>query len=89
MSKRTATILLSRQPLRPSGKAAWVKQSVAAVRWLKSQELVLHSSIGMQTWELLTSVASLEEIKLILSVPAANSYEFKRLKRSAIDQFKI
>ena len=89
MSKRTAAILLSRQPLRPSGKTAWVRQSAAAVHWLKSQGLALHSSVGMQTWELLTSVASLEEIKQTLSVPAANGYEFERLKESAIDQFDL
>jgi len=89
MSKRTAAILLSRQPLRPSGKTAWVRQSVAAVRWLKSQGLALYSSVGMQTWELLTSVASLEGIKQTLSVPAANDYEFERLKESAIDQFDL
>jgi len=89
VSKRTTTILLSRQPLRPSGKTAWVKQSVAAVRWLKNRGLVLHSSVGMQTWELLTSVASLEGIKQTLSVPAASGYEFERLTESAIDQFEL
>ncbi len=89
MSKRAAAILLSRQPLRPSGKTAWVRQSVAAVRWLKSQGLALYSSVGMQTWELLTSVASLERIEQTLSIPAANGYEFERLKESAIDQFDL
>lgn len=89
MSKRTAAILLSRQPLRPSGKTAWVRQSVVAVCWLKSQGLALYSSVGMQTWELLTSVASLEEMKQTLSVPAANRYEFERLKEFAIDQFDL
>ncbi len=89
VSKRSAAILLSRQPLRPSGKDAWVQQSVAAVRWVKSQELVLHTSVGMQTWELLTSIGSLEGVRQSLSIAADSGHEFERLKGFAIDQFDL
>ena len=89
MSKRTAAILLSRQPLRPSGKTAWVWQSVAAVRWLKSQGLALYSSVGMQTWELLTSLASLEKVKQTLFIAAGNDREYEQFKEPVIAQFDL
>lgn len=43
----------------------------------------------MQTWELLTSLASLEQIEQTLFVPAADRDEFERLKKSAIAQFDL
>jgi len=89
MSRKTAAILLSRQPLRPYGKTAWVRQSVEAVRWLKRQKLALLSSIGMQTWELLTSLAALEGLKQTLFVPLIRDNEFEGLKESAILQFDL
>jgi len=89
MSRKTAAILLSRQPLRPCGKTAWVRQSVEAVRWLKRKKLALLSSIGMQTWELLTSLATLEDLKQTLFVPIVRDNEFEELKESAILQFDL
>ncbi|HVP06705.1 MAG TPA: hypothetical protein VMS71_02605, partial [Candidatus Acidoferrum sp.] len=59
-----AAILLSRQPLQPSGNSPWVKQVISAVRWLKKRDYILCSSVGMQTWELITAVAALEKVPL-------------------------
>jgi len=89
MGVKTSAILLSRQPLRPSGQTSWVKRSMKAVRWLKRRRLVLCSSIGMQTWELLTSLASLERIKLTLFVPATDTEEFKGITKFAVEQFDL
>jgi hypothetical protein len=89
MKNPTAAVLLSRQPLRPCGQTTWVKQTVQAVHWIKRQGLALCTSIGMQTWELLTALASLEKINQTLLVPATSSGEFKQLKESAIDQFGL
>jgi hypothetical protein len=43
----------------------------------------------MQTWELLTSLASLEQVEQTLFVTAADRDEFERLKESAIVQFDL
>lgn len=89
MSKRTAAILLSRQPLRPSGQMAWVKQSVDAIHWLKNRGFVFCSSIGMQTWELLTAFASLEKVKQTLFIAAGDDHEYEQSKVLAIAQFDL
>lgn len=70
---RQAAILLSRQPLRPCGTTPWVVNTVAAIRWLKNRDIVLRSSVGMQTWELVTAVASMERIPLRLYLPSSLS----------------
>ncbi len=54
----TAAILLSRQPLRPCGQTPWVTKVVEAVSWIREQKLTLLSSVGMQTWEMITAVGS-------------------------------
>ncbi|MFQ6008289.1 MAG: hypothetical protein ACE5K8_04980 [Candidatus Zixiibacteriota bacterium] len=89
MRNQTAAILLSRQPLRPTGQTAWVKQTVQAVRWIKQQGFTLCTSIGMQTWELLTSLASLEEIEQTMFVPARSNDEFEQWKKFAHEQFSL
>ena len=86
---RTAAILLSRQPLRPYGSTPWVANTVAAIRWLKDQDVVLCSSVGMQTWELVTAVASMERIPLRLYLPSsltnANNGQVAIFRNYALD----
>jgi hypothetical protein len=89
MRNPTAAILLSRQPLRSSGQTSWVKQTVQAVHWIKHQGFTLCTSIGMQTWELLAALASLEKIKQTLFVPAGSRREFELLRVSAVAQFAL
>ncbi len=89
MRNPTAAILLSRQPLRPCGQTTWVKQTVQAIHWIKQQGFTLCTSIGMQTWELLAALGSLEKIKQTLFVPATSPGEFEQLKESTIDQFDL
>ena len=86
--QRSAAILLSRQPLRPSGADAWVKQTRNAILWVKANSLVLHSSIGMQTWELITALASSEGIPLTLLIPAPTE-EYREMRRVALKQFHL
>jgi hypothetical protein len=69
---KTATILLSRQPLRPSLNDAWVRQSIMAVSWVKDNNLVLACSVGMQTWELVAALASMKGVPMRLYVPVAD-----------------
>ncbi len=69
-----AAILISRQPLRPCGLTDWVAKTVAAVNWDKEHRLTLCSSIGMQTWELVTALASIEQIPLRLILPSSTHH---------------
>ncbi|MDH3892497.1 MAG: hypothetical protein OEV49_15640 [candidate division Zixibacteria bacterium] len=87
--QRSAAILLSRQPLRPCGQDAWVRQTLSAVRWVKANSLVLHSSVGVQTWELITALASVEKLPLILMIPAASKADFFKIKKQTLEQFAL
>jgi hypothetical protein len=83
------TVLLSRQPLRPCGHTGWVRQSVAAVRWIKQQGHRLLSSVGLQTWELATGLASIEHIPLELYVPVSGESYFAPLCEALTHQFAL
>ena len=65
-------ILLSTQPLRRCGATPWVANIVAAVRWLKGQDIQICSSVGMQTWELITAAAALEAVTLRCYLQTSN-----------------
>ena len=84
-----AAILLSRQPLRPTGLTPWVRQSLAAARWIKDNGLGLISSTGMQTWELITTLASDLKIPLRLVVAADSEEAFLRGCDQAISEFNL
>lgn len=84
-----AAILLSRQPLRPNGQTAWVKQVVAAMAWLKDNKCGLISSTGMQTWELITALASMKKLPVQVFVPLTDSHEFASECDSLIYQYEL
>lgn len=86
---RYAAILLSRQPLRPTGETPWVAQSMAAALWLKEQGLGLVSSTGMQTWELITALASDLKIPLRLVMVADSKEEFLSACDQSIVEFNL
>jgi hypothetical protein len=84
-----AAILLSRQPLRPTGLTPWVRQSVVAARWIKDSGLGLVSSTGMQTWEMVTTLASDLKIPLRLVVAADSEEEFLQGCDQAMAEFNL
>ncbi|MCD6250478.1 MAG: hypothetical protein J7J98_09130 [candidate division Zixibacteria bacterium] len=79
MEKYTA-ILLSRQPLRPTSDTTWVRGVVAAVRWLQERRIGVISSVGMQTWELVTAATSDLglPVKLVLPIPIGLEFDTQR-----------
>ena len=87
--RSTGTVLLSRQALRPCGKTRWVEKSVEAVNWLKKKNLTLCSSVGVQTWELITTLGSLNDLNLDLFITATNEEEFKALSSRTMEQFDL
>lgn len=87
--QRSAAILLSQQPMRPCGTDRWVPQTRNAVLWAKANSLVLRSSVGVQTWELITALASLEKVPLSLLIPAASDVDYHQIKSSVLTQFDL
>ena len=65
---KTAAILLSRQPLRPSGQSQWILSTRAAIDWIKNHDVELLTSVGMQTWEMITALGSMENVRLCVYV---------------------
>lgn len=84
-----AAILLSRQPLRPDGTTTWVQQAATAVAWLKENGYGLSSSTGMQTWEMLTALASINKVPLKLYLPLGPADYPEVLFRSVAKQFAL
>ena len=66
---REVALVLSRQALRPDGGTPWVRKIVEAVSWLKGERAAICSSIGLQTWEMITTVTVDAGLPLILFVP--------------------
>ncbi len=85
----TAAIFLSRQALRPDGRAAWVRKSVAAVEWLKRNDCTLLASCGMQTWELVLACASLTAAPRVVFLPASSPGEYRKQREMLIRQFAL
>lgn len=75
--------------MHPHGGMSWVKNIVSAVKWLKRNNISLVSSCGMQTWEMVTAVASLNNIEQTIVVPAASESDFESLKAYLTDQFAL
>jgi hypothetical protein len=87
MNPGTVAILLSRQAIRPCGNTPWVKQTVRAVEYARRNGYRVCSSTGMQTWELITALASTEKVPLKLFVQAEGEQAATRKELS--DQFSF
>ncbi|MEW6051925.1 MAG: hypothetical protein AB1644_12805 [Candidatus Zixiibacteriota bacterium] len=86
--ERNVAILLSRQPLCPTGNSPWVRQSALAVRWVKENSYRLVSSADMQTWELLTTLGSIHQVPLRLIIDGHNT-DVNSLSTSVISRFDL
>jgi len=86
---KLAAVLLSRQPLRPTSQTDWVCETRKAVCWIKSNGYTLCSSVGMQTWELVTALASIERVPLRLFLPVNNPESFEKTCEETSRQFDL
>ena len=86
---RKAVILLSRQPLRPNGRTAWIQRTVEAVQWVRNQNLSLVTSIGMQTWEFLTALAAEFYLKQEVLIPVIDEQSFHQDIEWTKEQFSL
>ncbi|MBI5267900.1 MAG: hypothetical protein HY851_11775 [candidate division Zixibacteria bacterium] len=84
-----AAILLSRQPRRPCARDLWVQKTTQAVDFLTSKNSTIVSSVGLQTWELITAVVSMRGAKLHLVVPGISIDEFNRKTARLREEFAL
>lgn len=89
MSDQKAAILLSRQAMRPTGSTNWIKNTYEALKWIKTNNYILISSVGMQTWEMITAIASDLKIKQKIYINCKDDQEFGNLTKSIIKQFEL
>ena len=82
-------LLVSRQPLRPNRNTSWVKGVKAAIDWAASYGYGVVSSIGMQTWELITALAIDRHLPLKLVLPHDSDRTTQAICREIISQFGI
>lgn len=88
-SFKTSSVLLSRQPLRPSRQTPWIGYTIEAVQWIGQNQFILYTSLGMQTWEFLIYLAQHFEINQIILIPTTDQHEFESLRENTLDQFKL
>jgi hypothetical protein len=66
-----------------------VRRSRDAILWLKEHRIGLISSVGMQTWELLTALASDHHLPLRLYLPDATNETFAAVYDRLCDDYQI
>lgn len=86
---RYAALLLSRQHLRPNRRSTWVCAAREAVDWVRTLGFGVTSSIGMQTWEMVTTIALGAGLPLRLVVPSTSAEEYDAHCQFARGQFDI
>jgi hypothetical protein len=86
---RLAVILLSRQSLRPTANTEWVASTIRAVKWVKENDCTLATSIGMQTWELITALGSIHRVPLNIFIPAASRAAFDQTCLDTTREFDL
>jgi len=69
--QNTVAILNSRQGLRPVGSDLWINNTRQAVQQLTGKDVLLLTSVGMKTWELLVYLAHKYKIKQRIYAPIA------------------
>ncbi len=86
---KTAAVCLSRQPLRPCGQTPWVVQARAAVAWAHTHNRRLLTSHGMQTWELLVTLARNASLAQTLYLCESDTHACARLRDRLCNDFDL
>ncbi|MFC1475297.1 hypothetical protein ACFLQG_01485 [Candidatus Zixiibacteriota bacterium] len=87
--KKRVVILLSRQSLRPCLMDPWVKNSIDAVKWIKENNHVICTSVGMSSWELVAALSRTHELEIELFLPLFSNEKYDEIKYYYIDQFQL
>ncbi len=84
-----AAILISRQGMHPSSDSDWVIQARKAAEYIYMQNLSICSSVGMKTWELVTSLASIYKIPIKVILPLPDKTKINSIKEEIYKQFNL
>ena len=89
MFGKTGTILLSRQPRRPCRRRKWLIRTVMAFKAIARERRLLLTSHGLQTWDMLTALASFHGLRRKVFIPAPSRQEFERTAAYLAEQFSL
>src|SRR3990172_9747906 len=87
--EQSAVIILWRKPMRPTGKTAWVQKAKEAVQWVCKNNLLLFTSAGMSTWEILLLLAKQNKVRQNILITAKNMTDFDSQYKSTVYQFDL
>jgi hypothetical protein len=87
--KKSTAILLSRQPMRPSGKAEWIRKTRSALQWVYESDMLLYTSAGMCTWEIILVLAKQIKITQRILIPSVTIEDFHYKCRPLASQFEL
>ncbi len=86
---KDVAVLLSRQPLRPTGSAPWIRAVAAAADRIKRHGLHWLTSVGMSTWEFQVAYAGLNQMKQTVFISAADRNEYEARKKLVAEDFEL
>ncbi len=89
MPKRFAACIVSRQPKNPSAASSWIKDAKEALLYLKKNNRGLITSVGMQTWELLTTLGREHSLRMKILLPADSYAHFEQSVNETRYQFDL
>lgn len=84
----SAAILLSRQARGACGRSVWIRQTRAAIEALRTRDIILNSSIGMRTWDLITVLGFDAGLRVRLFVPVGPGEDEAAIAGHVAEQFK-
>lgn len=85
----SAVILLSRQARRPCADTPWLKQTARAVMYLAREGFMLNSSIGLQTWDMITALGSRARLPMTLFLIVNSTDQFNQLVAETTEHFAL
>jgi len=84
----TASIFNSRQSKYPLGSDPWIQATKSAVGFIKDNGLTIITSLGMNTWELVLTLAADSQIPVIIVLPYPGPWEKPELD-SVATRFRL
>ncbi len=86
---KSVAILLSSQARRPTGQTDWIRQTSCAVAEIKQKGFGIVSSVGLSTWDLITSLAAIHQVPLRLLIPNGPKGDFGCRSDEIISDFGL
>ena len=89
LKEQKAAILNSRQTKKPLGSDEWIKATYQAAREVVSNDTVVITSIGMNTWEFLVWAVSENGGRQIILIPVDDRDDEHHIRDSLLEDFEL